>query len=90
MLLLDIKVYDRTSRVNTHNFQSGCVCDIQNCTHLVNELGSAVVCEEITHLLVQSDGSFDTVHKRHSYSAFCSQNVLNVLPVVNVLVTAAF
>ena len=89
MLFLYIKIHDSTTFIHTNNLQPTSISNTQNLTHLINKLYGSITGKELSHLLVEPDGCFDTVHEGHSYSAFSCEDVLDVLVVIDVLVTAA-
>ena len=88
MLFLDIKVHNGTTSIHANNFESGGVSNAKNFAHLVDEFGGTVVGEEISDLLVETDGGLDAVDKGHPHPALGSQYILNILPAIDVLVTA--
>ena len=87
MLFLDIEVDNCTASIDTDDFESGGVSNSKDFAHFVDEFASAVVGEEISDLLVETNGGLDTVDKRHSHPTLSSQYILDILPVIDILVT---
>ncbi len=90
MLFFDVKVHNGAACIHPNNFEPGGIGDAKDFTHFINKFSGAIFSKEITDLLVETDGGLYTVDEGHSESAIGSQNILNILIVVDVFVAATF